>query len=220
MKLPTLSCSLCKATTIPFYTSLQRPNKRSFYSCKKCYLISTHPDFFLSKSEEKQRYLSHQNDINDPKYREFLSQLFVPLREVLKKGACGLDYGCGPGPALATMLEEAGYKTETFDPFFCPNHTSLERSYDFITCTETVEHFHHPAVEFTRFNQLLNPGGWLGILTGMVEERDLFPDWYYHNDPTHVCFYTLKTMRHIANQFKWQAFFPSKNIVLFKKQIG
>jgi hypothetical protein len=42
------------------------------------------------------------------------------------------------------MLAEAGHAMALYDPFFRPDPAALERDYDFITCTETAEHFHHP----------------------------------------------------------------------------
>ncbi|MEI4850515.1 class I SAM-dependent methyltransferase, partial [Klebsiella pneumoniae] len=83
----------------------------------------------------------------------------------LGPGARGLDFGCGPGPALATMLREAGMDMALFDPFFYPQASVLERQYDFITCTEVVEHLHRPAEVFRQLDRLLAPGGWLGVMT-------------------------------------------------------
>ena len=39
----------------------------------------------------------------------FLGRLAEPLVERLDPGASGLDFGCGPGPALAAMLTRRGY---------------------------------------------------------------------------------------------------------------
>jgi cyclopropane fatty-acyl-phospholipid synthase-like methyltransferase len=40
----------------------------------------------------------------------FLSQVFNPVMVHLKKGAKGLDFGCGPGPTLSLMFEKQGYQ--------------------------------------------------------------------------------------------------------------
>jgi cyclopropane fatty-acyl-phospholipid synthase-like methyltransferase len=64
-----------------------------------------------------------------------------------------------------------------------------ERTYDFITCTEVVEHFHHPALEFRRLDALLKPGGWLAIQTTFQTDDARFARWNYRRDPTHVVFY-------------------------------
>lgn len=104
-----------------------------------------------------------------------------------------------------------------YDPFFAPDPAPLREHYDFITCTETVEHFFKPADEFARFDQLLRPGGWLGIMTQMRDETYRFETWHYVLDPTHVCFYHKRTLHWIAQKHGWQLEIPAKNIALFHK---
>ena len=123
----------------------------------------------------------HDNNPADPGYRGFLAQLADPLCERLKPGDGGLDFGCGPGPALAQMLEERGFSCQTYDPIYAPNRGQLDSQYDFVTCTEVVEHLHHPAREWQQFARLVKPGGWLGIMTRC---DDAFPNWHYRRDPT------------------------------------
>ena len=55
-------------------------------------------------------------------------------------------------------------------------------------------------------------------MTGMLDSWSDFPDWYYHRDPTHICFYSRHTMQWIAERFHWRAHFPSPNVVLFEKR--
>ena len=78
-------------------------------------------------------------------------RLWDELRPRLPEGARGLDYGAGPGPALAAMIEEDGYSAALYDPLFHPDEAVLSDSYDFITCTETVEHFATPAPTFNAY---------------------------------------------------------------------
>ena len=54
-------------------------------------------------------------------------------------------------------------------------------------------------------------------MTTFLPNDELFENWYYRRDPTHVVFYKKKTFQHIGNQRNWQVFFPSENIVLFIK---
>ena len=65
-----------------------------------------------------------------------------------------------PVPALAAMLTEAGHRMALYDPFFAPDPAPLA-VYDFVTCTEAAEHFHHPAAEFARLRAWCGPAaGW------------------------------------------------------------
>ena len=45
----------------------------------------------------------------------------------------------------------------------------------------------------------------------------LFLDWHYNRDPTHLSFYSHKTMNWIAKKFNWTAKFYGLNVTLFKK---
>ena len=129
----------------------------------------------------------------------------------------GLDYGCGPGPALAAMLEEAGVAMVLFDPFFHPDSDALQRSYDVITLSEVAEHFSQPADEFDRLDRLLRPGGWLGVMTCFQTDDERFAAWHYRRDPTHVVFYRAKTFEVLAAYKGWNLEMPRKDVALLQK---
>jgi len=169
---------------------------------------------------EYAEYLKHQNSLDDTDYQKFLSKLVNPLLKKLPSGQNGLDYGCGPVPVLAKILSAAGHNVSFFDPFFSPNQALLNRFYDFITCTETIEHFHHPVEEFARFEQMLRPGGWLAIMTCFQTDDARFSSWHYRRDPTHVVFYREETLRHIACNFGWSCEIPVKNVALMQKPLS
>src|SRR5665648_225714 len=86
----------------------------SYWRCSVCRATFLDPAQRLSAEEEHARYRHHQNDPADKKYRRFLSKLADPLLQRLSPQAKGLDYGCGPGPALASMLGEAGHRVSLF----------------------------------------------------------------------------------------------------------
>lgn len=174
------------------------------------------PDQRLGPEAERARYATHQNHPADPGYRAFLSRLADPLVARLTPGATGLDYGSGPGPTLSVMLEEQGFEMAIHDPYFEADPGALARAYDFITCTETVEHFFRPGDELERLAGLLRPGGWLAIMTEVFEDREPFHDWWYARDPTHVCFYRGRTMEWIAARFGWSLDRPHRNVALFR----
>jgi hypothetical protein len=171
----------------------------------------------LSSAAERAHYGTHENDPRDAGYRRFLSRLSVPLVERLHAGAEGLDYGSGPGPTLSLMLEEQGYAMQVFDPFFSPDASVLERTYDFITGTEVVEHFFSPREELDRMDRMLRPGGWLALMTEVLQEERAFSTWRYARDPTHVCFFAPATLQWIAEHYGWSLQSPQQNVVLFQK---
>ena len=190
---------------------------KRYWKCGYCEAIFLDKEFYLSSNDEYKHYLTHNNDVNDPRYKKFLSNLMLPLIERIKLNSIGLDYGCGPGPALSLMLREKGYQMFNYDPFFHPEKNNLLKKYDFISCTETAEHFHNPFCEFTRFNELLNNNGVIGIMTNFHSEQDIFENWYYIKDPTHIVFYNKKTFQIIAKIFDWDSEFLGNNLVFLKK---
>lgn len=185
--------------------------------CGDCGLVFVSPEQRPSAEAERAHYATHRNDPLDPGYRAFLDRLALPLLERLPPGAEGLDYGSGPGPTLSVMLRERGFPMEIYDPVFAPDPGPLQRRYDFITCSETAEHFHHPAAEFARLDRLLRRGGWLAVMTEAPPEDRPLDQWRYARDPTHVCFYRPATMRWIARRHGWAAVFPRPHVVLFHK---
>jgi len=178
------------------------------------------PEDRPTPEEERAHYRTHRNDAGDPGYRAFLARVADPLAARLAPGAEGLDYGAGPGPALAAMLRERGFPTAVYDPFFAPDADALRRTYDFVTCTETAEHFHAPGDEFARLDGLLRPGGILAVMTEMLEDGRDFAAWRYARDPTHVSFYRPRTMRWIAEKHEWTMESPGRNVFLFLKSVS
>ncbi|HST59006.1 MAG TPA: class I SAM-dependent methyltransferase [Longimicrobium sp.] len=212
--MPLPPCPLCHSGRVQPFAELRTGR---YGRCPVCRLVVLAPEHHPSPEAERAHYGTHENDPADPGYRAFLARVADPLAERLAPGAEGLDYGSGPGPALAGMMAERGFRMRIYDPFFAPDGDALRRAYDFVTCTETAEHFHHPAEEFARLDGLLRPGGWLGVMTELLDDARDFATWRYARDPTHVCFYHADTMRWIADAHGWRMEAPGRNVVLFHK---
>ena len=209
-----MNCLVCEDTAVKL---IVEEDEKIYWKCSNCLFISLDPKFRLSSSEEKDRYKQHNNDTYDTNYRLFLSKLFKPLQEKLQDGAKGLDFGCGPGPALAEMFKEVGHQVDLYDPFFFNNEIVFKKAYDFITCTETIEHFFEPVKEFKRIDEMLVKESFLGIMTTFLTDEKDFGQWYYRKDPTHVAFYRPETFEVIASMMDWTYEIPEKDVVLFKK---
>ncbi len=210
-------CSGCPVCLHPEVAPFWSGDGRDYGCCSCCQAVFLDPAQYPERDAESARYRLHRNDPGDPAYRAFLARLSEPLLHRLRPGSTGLDYGCGPGPALAAMLGEAGFPTRCYDPFFFRDEEALRETYDFITCTETVEHFHRPHEEFARLRRLLRPGGWLGIMTCFLPEEENFARWHYRRDPTHVVFYSAATFRVLADRFGWACTFPRRDVVLLRQ---
>ena len=187
-----------------------------YWRCDTCQARGLNPAHHPDAASEKAEYDRHENHVDDPGYRRFLSKLADPLRDRLAPGSQGLDYGCGPGPALAAMLGEAGFDMALFDPFYFPDTAPLHAHYDFVTCTEVAEHFHAPTQEFDRMGALLRPGGWLAVMTCFQTDDARFGGWQYRKDPTHVVFYRAETIAHLAAARGWSCKIPRKDVALMQ----
>lgn len=208
-------CIVCESKLIEGF---QTSDKKQHWKCLHCSAKFLDKKHYINSDIEKQRYLEHKNIIEDIGYRNFLSRLSIPLKEKLLSGSKGLDFGCGHGPALADILTQEGFNVDLYDPFFFPDKSVLLNEYDFITCTETAEHFFDPAKEFKTLDKLLKKNGWLGVMTNTLTTDDAFDSWYYRRDPTHVCFYSESTFKVIAEQKNWFYEPISKDITLFQKK--
>ena len=118
------------------------------------------------------------------------------------------------------MLGERGFPTRDYDPYFFPDESLLSRQYDFLACTEVLEHLRRPSDDLAKIDAMLKLGGVLGVMTGVLEDDATFGDWWYRRDFTHICFYRPETLSWIARRFNWELTRPSRDAALFRKSGG
>lgn len=210
------ACPLCADSPARFHA--RADTWLDFWRCPACALVFRDPAQWPARDAEHAHYRLHDNRPDDPGYRNFLRPLFEAMQARLPPGAEGLDFGCGPGSALAAMLEEAGHLMRLWDPLFAPDTGPLQRRYAFVTASEVVEHLHTPMAALQQLDELLADGSLLGVLTGWppAHWRD-FARWHYRRDPTHVAFYGPETLRWIAQHFGWALELPNRNVAVFAK---
>lgn len=210
------SCPVCRSPSPEHFLLV---DGRDYFRCEICQARFADPQQRPGPGEERVQYLLHENDPDDPRYRKFLTKFADPFLDKLTPNSRGLDFGCGPGPALAMMMREAGHEMALYDPFFHQDREPLSKIYDFITCTEAAEHFHSPAEMFKSFDALLRPGGWLGVMTCFQTDDALFANWHYRKDPTHVVFYREATFEWLSERRGWTCEFPVKDVALMRKRV-
>lgn len=208
------TCPLCNSHETRHF---HRDRQRDYRRCAQCWLVYVDSSQHLSPDAEKAIYDLHQNRSNDAGYLNFLSRLALPLTGLLPPGSEGLDYGCGPGPALAGLLEGYGHRVKLYDPFYANHRAHLQQQYDFVTCTEVIEHFREPGREFARLFGLIRPGGWLGIMTKLVIDADAFSRWHYKNDPTHIAFFSRPTLTGLAERYDCAIEFIGSDVIILQR---
>jgi SAM-dependent methyltransferase len=212
--MPNNHCPLCHANNIrPFH----QDTRRHYLQCQQCQLVFADRSSLLSDAEELAQYQLHENNLDDPGYRRFLDRLAQPLLCSLPEtGLSGLDFGCGPGPLLAKMLREAGQHMAVWDPYFAADTTVLQQRYDFISCSEAIEHFINPAHEWALWLKLLKPGGTLAIMTKRYTTAAAFAGWHYKLDPTHVSFFSTDTFAYLAERDGFTLNIADKDVVILQ----
>ena len=211
-------CPLCLTDNSQFILSRQDKHlgQRDYWQCGQCNLTYLDPKLRFSREQEKARYDLHENNPDDPNYVKFLRKLADPLLSHLQPGANGIDFGCGPGPTLSKILEKHGHHMVNYDPFYAQDDSLLNQEYDFLTCSETIEHFYNPRKEFELLNRLVKPGGYIALMTEVKDADADFSKWWYHTEPTHVCFYQRETFDWIGQWLGWRPEYPVRTVVIYK----
>jgi hypothetical protein len=194
---------------------------KQYYKCGHCAFIFLDPAQIVAPVTEKKRYEQHQNSFENAGYvqmfRTFIEQIKPFLKEPTERA---LDFGCGPVPVLARLLENEGIKeVHVYDKYFYPGRTLKKTDYDLITCTEVVEHLAEPLKYFKLFHSLLSECGMLAVSTNFYPPAPGdFIKWWYKNDITHISFFSMRTISWIAAHLGYQpAFLNQKNIFLLTK---
>lgn len=206
-------CLLCSCTVEKFYSE----KSKQYYKCNNCSSVMLDPKDYISKAAEGARYNTHNNDVFDPRYQRFVSPIVNSVIDRYDNTAIGLDFGAGPGPVITKMLNDKGYTLNLYDPFFHKLPENLQLKYDYIVCSEVMEHFHHPYDEFMKLDMMLNDNGSIFCLTDMYHDEIDFSKWYYKNDETHVFFYHMDALIWIKDKFGFNTLEVDKRLIRFIK---
>jgi tRNA pseudouridine65 synthase len=192
---------------------------RCFYSCANCALLHQDVATRLDLPLEKERYLEHNNKMDDPSYRSYLQGVVDFILPELKTGAKGLDRGCGPAPLLSRLFEEAGFQQDYSDPIFFPDLGKEGAPYDFITLIEALEHAFQPLEDLQSLLKMLRPGGLFLVQTALLtEQREAkLEDWHYLRDTTHVSIFRPQTLDYLAKKLKLRLVKHEGDRSLFQK---
>lgn len=211
------TCLICGQTTEEFY---DRIFDVTFHKCKHCEFIARNREATLNVDKEKQIYDLHNNSYENEGYvnmfRDFINTGIVPY---IKEGRHALDFGSGPEPVFAQVLErEYDFHVDYYDKFYAPEPCYEGNRYDLITSTEVVEHLDDPIAYFQLFAEHLEDGGLLAIMTLFHHKDDAhFLDWHYRRDRTHISFYTPRTLEVIGERVGLKVLHSDRRQATMKK---
>ena len=205
-------CPLCNGSARFFATT----QMRTYHKCETCLGVFLDRAQLVDAQEEKARYLEHNNEVDDPRYQDFVRPIVSSILADFGRNHKGLDFGAGTGPVITKMLSDAAYDVVPYDPYFHNFPELLNEQYDYIACCEVIEHFYRPLREFGILRNLLNPGGALYCMTVLYDESLNFEAWYYKNDQTHAFFYHSKSIEWIKGHFKFKAVEIQGRLITFR----
>lgn len=207
----TANCPLCNSKSSIFY----QKDERLFFQCANCYGIFLDKRLRLSSAEEKARYNTHNNDVDDERYQQFVSPITSAVIKDFTKNHIGLDFGAGTGPVISKLLTDIDFQISQYDPFYHNYPMLLKSKYDYIVCCEVIEHFYNPNKEFKLLKNILKKHGKLYCMTVLFDDSMNFHNWYYKKDPTHVFFYQPKTIGWIKEHFNFSNVIIKGRLIIF-----
>lgn len=214
------ACPLCgtQCRMAPWHVETRRPLAgRPHYRCSQCGTVFVPSAWHITAAAERAVYDLHENDANDEGYARFLSRALAPILRLLPRGSAGLDFGCGPGPLLAQLLQAQGMQCQNYDLYYEYVPERLQNTYDFIVSTEVFEHLAQPQAVLQQLCGCLRPGGLLVIMTQRPRDIAAYSKWQYILDPTHITFYSEASFHYIANHWPLKLEEMHKDVVVFRK---
>lgn len=93
------NCRLCGTISPTFISSLVNSLERSYLKCPNCHAVFMSKQYLSDDHIEFERYKTHNNDVNDSGYRNFVSPITNEILKDFDNKAKGLDFGSEIGRA-------------------------------------------------------------------------------------------------------------------------
>ncbi len=213
-----MNCHICNKATVSF---VHEKTNITYYHCKDCEYIFKSPECHQDFPVQKERYNLHENDEIDEGYQAYFQRFLDFILPLVGQPKTALDFGCGISSLLASLLKKEGVNCDYYDPIYHPDTLSDSKKYELIVSTEVFEHLQQPRVVFESLLKRLEEGGYLALQTQFhPNNTEAFKKWYYHQDPTHIVFFTSQTFKVLCEMYSCEFVGDNgKNMVVLKKSV-
>ena len=213
-----MKCHICDKPTKSF---THEKTGITYYYCEACEYIFKSSECYQDLAVQKERYNLHENDETDPGYQAYFKRFLDFILPLVGKPKTALDFGCGRTSLLASLLKKEGIDCDYYDPIYHPDTLDENKKYELIVSTEVFEHLHQPREVFESLLKRLEEGGYLALQTQFhPNNEEAFKKWYYHQDPTHIVFFTAHTFRVLCEAYGVEFISDNgKNMVLIRKSL-
>jgi len=211
-----LNCHICNKECSSF---LHEKTDITYYYCKSCEYIFKSPEYYQDFKVQKERYNLHENNEDDEGYKAYFQRFLNFTLPLVAKPKHALDFGCGASSLLSSLLKKEGIECDYYDPIYHPNTLKNGKKYDLIVSTEVFEHLQQPREVFENLLEMLEESGYLAIQTQFHPNSvEAFKKWYYHQDPTHIVFFTAHTFKVLSKMYACEFVKDNgKNMILIKR---
>jgi hypothetical protein len=174
-------------------------NKRRFFLCPACGLISVPAEDHLGADEERSRYALHDNDADNDGYNRYLGEL---VQVIINRGPAEavLDFGCGRSAVLTGLLNVRGYCCTAYDPLYGIGADAVAATYDRVILSEVIEHVRDLPGEIALLGRVARRSGEIVVRTKLYPSVGGFAGWWYKNDTTHINFFSHDAMEVLAER--------------------
>ncbi len=210
----------CRVCNLDAEVVINAKNGRFYHRCTNCDYIFLDEEFYLDAEDEKKHYDNHHNTLESVGYVKMFEKLIDEFVNPLKPIKNALDFGCGEGGVLATLLQRDGIECDKYDLYYFNDESYKSKKYDLILSTEVFEHLLNPLEILEELLLHLNKDGYLLFMTSFHPQDDeAFLKWYYIQDTTHIGFFSVKTFEYLSHKFSLKMIKNNKKNILLCKYL-
>lgn len=179
-----------------------------YFSCGHCGFVFT--DYCDTWSSDDFRKFIYNTEYSMADYDQNLAQgieasgsyavgkYYAALLEGNQESIRILDFGAGGNPGtMGKALIDHGFNVTSYEPYFCPDATTVTGRYDVITVVEVIEHCHDVAGVAQFLTDHVRENGLIFISTLLhpfPSPKDVLDSWYIAPRNGHISIFTLRAL--------------------------